>query len=491
MSDFLSKHALQPGPFQPTWESLRTYQCPDWFRDAKLGIWSHWGPQAVPMYGDWYARHMYWEGHAQYLHHWRNYGHPSKHGYKDIVKLWKAEKFDPDGLMDLYIAAGAKYFFAQGVHHDNFDNWDSKHNPWNATKVGPMMNIVGLWEKAARKRGLKFGISEHLGASLSWYTTNKASDTKGPYAGVPYDGQDPANHSLYYSHHGKADANLGNNYKIDPWYTEDAGFHELWFNRIKDLIDQHQPDLLYSDGGFPWDKIGLSIVAHLYNLSVRNNGTNVAVYNQKDTRPEIYSVGVLDIERGNANEPAPYVWQNDTCVGGWFYDIRQVYKTPKQVIEILVDCVAKNGNLLLNLTQKPDGSFDEECLYILKSMAAWIRVNGEGIYSTRPWSQAIEGPSRIVSGHHKEDAVPWTTADFRFTSKDAGKQVFAFQMKYPEHGQAFIHSLGLSSGHKVTSATVLGSATKTTWHQHEDGLLVHFPANKVCDFVPCIKVTLA
>jgi alpha-L-fucosidase len=477
------------GPFQPTWESLRAYAVPDWFRDAKLGIWSHWGPQCVPMYGDWYARHMYWEGHAQYLHHWRTYGHPSVHGYKDIVKLWKAERFDPDALMDLYVAAGAKYFVAQAVHHDNFDNWNSKHQPWNATKVGPMKNIVGLWEAAARKRGLKFGVSEHLGASMSWFNTNKLADKTGPYAGVPYDGNEPAHAALYHPHHGQANIDPANNWSILPWYNLDAAWHQAWFDRMKDLVDQHVPDLLYSDGPLPFDEYGLAIVAHLYNLSVGKHGRNLAVYNQKDAKPEIHSIGVLDIERGNANEAASYVWQNDTCVGGWYYDVRQVYKTPAHVLEIFVDCVAKNGNLLLNVTQRPDGTFDDECLNILKSMAGWINVNGEGIYGTRPWTQAIEGPSRIVSGHFKEDAIAWTTGDFRFTSK--GKDVFAFQMKYPDYREAFIRSLGLTSGSKVSAVSVLGAPGPVVWRQLEDGLLVKLPEQKVVECLPCIKATLA
>jgi alpha-L-fucosidase len=490
MSEFLKNHTIAKGPFEPTWESLRKYQCPDWFRDAKLGIWAHWGPQCVPMYGDWYARHMYWEGHPQYLHHWRNYGHPSKHGYKDVAKLWKAERFDPEGLMDLYAKAGAKYFVAQAVHHDNFDNWNSTHNPWNATKVGPMRDIVGLWKQAATKRGLKFGVSEHLGASFSWWLTNKGADKTGPYAGVPYDGNDPAYADLYHRNLGAAKLHETNNWQVDPWYSTDPAWHEQWFKRIYDLVDQYQPDLLYSDGPLPWDKVGLSIVAHLYNLSAKlHGGVNQAIYNQKDTKPEVASIGVLDIERGQKDEAVPFVWQTDTCVGGWFYDVRQVYKTPNHVIEMFVDIVAKNGCLLLNFTQKPDGTLDGENLHILKVMGDWIRVNGEAIYGTRPWQVAMEGPTKAVSGHFKEDAMPWTTADFRFTSK--GSTVYAFQMRYPERREAFIRSLSASRGAKVKDVRVLGYDGKVTFRQCEDGLLVQLPEKKVCDLVPCIKVELA
>jgi alpha-L-fucosidase len=477
------------GPFQPTWESLRTFQVPQWFSDAKLGIWAHWGPQCVPMYGDWYARHMYWEGHPQYLHHWRTYGHPSKFGYKDLVKLWKAEHFDPEGLMDLYVAAGAKYFVAQAVHHDNFDNWDSKHNRFNSTKIGPMKDIVGLWKQAAVRRGLKFGLSEHLGASYSWWLTNKLADKTGPYAGVPYDGNDPQYTDFYHDNLQAAKLDPANHWKVDPWYSEDVRWHEHWLNRVLDMIDQHSPDLLYSDGPLPWDTVGLTAVAALYNRSAElHGGQNQAVYNQKNTDPAVFNIGVLDIERGQKDEAVPYVWQTDTCVGGWFYDVRQVYKTPNHVLEMFVDIVSKNGVLLLNFVQRPDGTLDEENLNILKVMANWIRVNGEGIYGTRPWTVAMEGPTRTVSGHFKEDAQQWTMADFRFTSK--GKSVYAFQMRYPEHREAFIRNLGRNAGVTVQSASVLGYKGKVFFNQAEDGLLVRLPEQKVCEQLPCIKVEL-
>lgn len=482
MNEFLKQHPIATGPFEPTWESLRHFQCPEWFRDAKFGIWAHWGPQCVPMYGDWYARHMYVPGHAQYLHHWRVYGHPSTCGWKDMVKLWKAERFDPDALMALYKAAGARYFVAQAVHHDNFDNWDSKHHRWNAVRVGPQKDIVGLWHEACQRQGLRFGVTEHLGATFSWWRFNKGADKDGPYAGVPYDGNDPACEDLYLPNRGEGEK--------APWYTENPWWFERWFTRIKDLVDQHQPDLLYSDGGVPFGEVGVHLITHLYNLSARRHGgVNQAVYNHKDRTPDIATVGVLDIERGQMSEATPYPWQTDTCVGGWFYDVRQVYKSPKHVIEMLVDIVSKNGNLLLNFTQKPDGTLDDECLHILSCLAAWNRVNGEGIFGTRPWKLAGEGPCAIESGAFKEKALEWTTADFRFTAR--GKTVYAFQMKYPERREAFVRSLGLNAGHgKVAAAGVLGHGGHVVWRQCEDGLLVQLPDEKVCDLVPCLRIEL-
>jgi len=470
--------SITPGPFEPTWESLRTYECPQWFRDAKLGIWSHWGPQVVAMYGDWYARNMYIEGSEQYLYHWRHYGHPSKFGYKDIIPLWKAENFDPEGLMDQYVAAGAKYFVAQAVHHDNFDNWNSRHHKWNAVQTGPKKDIVGLWHEAARKRGLPFGLTEHLGATFKWFAVNKGCDKTGPYAGVGYDGNDPAYEDLYLPNKGAV---------RDGWYTVTPWWHKQWFDRMKDLVDQHQPALLYSDGGVPFHKVGLSIIAHLYNTSAAgHDGVNQAVYNQKDKDPEVYPVGTLDIERGMRGDISPDPWQTDTCVGGWFYNVRREYKTHKHVMEMLVDIVSKNGNLLLNIIQRPDGTLDEECQHIVEGMARWIKINGEGIYGTRPWTVAGEGPATSNAGAFKEEAIEWTSEDFRFTATDEG--VYAFLMAWPADGEALIRSLAAGRSPKVSAVRLLGSDAKITFEQTRRGLALCLPEKSASEHAHGIQV---
>lgn len=472
----MASYQIKEGPFEPTLESLRQFECPEWFKDAKLGIWAHWGPQSVPMYGDWYARRMYIEGEPQYYYHWRKYGHPSKVGYKDIVQMWRAEKFDPDALMDLYVQAGAKYFVAQAVHHDNFDNWNSRYHKWNAVNIGPQKDIVGMWCKAARDRGLPFGVSEHLGASFSWFAPNKGCDKGGPYAGIPYDGSDPAYEDLYHSN--KEEYEEEKKYgRIVNWYSANPSWHKQWFMRIKDLIDQYQPELLYSDGGVPFDKVGLHIIAHLYNTSAdRNSGTNQAVYTQKDTNPSVYPVGVLDIERGAREDILSHPWQTDTCVGGWFYDVRQVYKTPQEVIEMLIDIVSKNGNLLINFPQRPDGTLDEECLYILKEMAGWIKVYGEGIYGTRPWKVYGEGPTKGAGGAFNEKRLSWTSEDFRFTFKDG--KVYAFQMRWPDNNRVLIKSFALGSAPQVYKVGLLGYEQDIAYQQTEKGLLVDLPVQR-------------
>jgi alpha-L-fucosidase len=474
----MNQYTIKYAPFKPTWKSLRQFQCPDWFRDAKFGIWSHWGPQSVPMAGDWYARHLYVEGHIQNLYHVRKYGHPSKFGYKDIIPLWKAEQFDPEGLMQLFVKAGARYFVAQAAHHDNFHNWNSSQHRWNAVRMGPKKDIVQLWKDAARAHGLPFGFSEHMGATFTWYKPNKGADTVGLYAGVPYDGSDPAYEDLYLPNR---DAEEG------EWYTSNSWWHEKWFGYVKELIDLYQPDLLYSDGGVPFGQYGLKIVAHLYNTSARlHSGVNQAVYTQKDRNIDVLSVGVFDIERSQQPDIFPFVWQTDTSVGDWFYNLIHVYKTPKQVVEMLVDIVSKNGNLLLNIPQRPDGSLDDECLYLLQELAAWIRVNAEGIYGTRPWSAAGEGPSQVIIEGFREEPVPWTVEDFRFTSKDG--DVYVFIMKWQESGKAIVHSLSGNCVPRVTEVSLLGHPAPLQFEQTERCLVVNLPARPPTAFSQCMKV---
>ncbi len=473
---------IMSGPFSPTWESLRQFQCPNWFRDAKFGIWSHWGPQSVPMYGDWYARNMYIEGSDQYRYHLRKYGHPSQVGWKDMVNLWKAEKFDPDALMDLYVEAGAKYFVAQAAHHDNFHNWNSRHHAWNSVTMGPHKDILRLWQRAAQQRGLPFGFSEHMGATFSWFGPTKGADKDGPFAGVPYDGNDPDYVDFYLPNQGE---DLHQN-----WYTSNPWWHQKWFDFVKDLIDRYQPDLLYSDGGVPFGDYGLHAIAHLYNTSASlHGGTNHAVYNQKDRLAEVVAVGVLDIERSQAADILPAPWQTDTSVGDWFYNVRDIYKTPKQVAEMLVDIVSKNGNLLLNIPQRPDGTLDDECQHLLKSTARWMRINGEGIYGTRPWTVAGEGPSQVKIEGFREDVVPWSIEDFRFTSKN--NQVYAFQMKWPEGGKTVIRSLAQGSAPAVVEVTVLGIGSPVKFEQTSRGLAIDLPEEKPVDYAQCYRIRFA
>lgn len=472
--------------FEASFESLQNYRCPDWFKNAKFGIWSHWGPQSVPMAGDWYARNMYIQGSHQYLHHLRHYGHPSKFGYKDICKLWKAENFDPDALMKLYYQAGARYFVAQAMHHDNFFNYASRLNRFNSMEVGPKKDICGMWKEAAENYHLPFGLTEHLAASFSWWKVNKWCDTYGPYDGVPYDGSDPEYEEFY--HNNYEHNQNGREDSADPWYTSNRQFQQYWLSVMLEMIDKYQPDLLYSDGALPFGEetsyhIGLKAVSYLYNSSIKKYGENRAVYNQKDQRPEIYKVGVLDIEKSQLPGIHPYPWQTDTCIGNWFYDAKQEFKKPGHIIEMLIDIVSKNGTMLLNILQRPDGTIDEETIFILKQMADWFAVCGEGIYDTKPWRISAEGDSRVRIRGFEEAQVAWNSSDFRFTAKD--KTVYAFMLKAPENGVAVIKSFGPDE--TVAGVRLLG-AGRLEFHQSFGVLTAKIPEKIPTKYINCLAI---
>ena len=495
---------IAPGPFKPSRASLMEYEIPAWYCDAKFGIWAHWGPQSAPEFGDWYARNMYIQGHRQYNYHVKTYGHPSKFGFKDLIPTWKAENFDPDYLVGLYKKAGAKFFVSMGVHHDNFDLWNSKHQPrWNAAATGPKKNIAQMFRQAALKQGLRFGVSQHLHASYEWMATCFGSDKTGPLAGVPYDANDPQYADLYHEKH-KLAANPGDVSQVPESYKR----HYLW--RLQDLVDQLQPDLLYHDGVIRFERYGLSLVAHLYNQSAKWHGGKVeAVYNSKGMEDCQIGSCVLDFERGIAEGIWPNSFQTDTCIGSWHYDREVKYKTPKQCIDLLVNIVSRNGTLLLNFPLKSDGTLDPKEMEILSEITSWMAVNSEGIYGTRPWKVCGEGPSlegtardtsvykplpRIpdsspgatrTTGSRDTGNKPFTEQDVRFTAK--GKTLFAFVMGWPEKG-ILIRALGAAG--KVRNVELLGFKGKVRWAQEAAGLRVQMPPDKPCDHAIALKIAL-
>jgi len=475
-SVFIFSVSAQPktssiGPFKPTDESFKQYQYPEWFRDAKFGIWAHWGPQAVPRQGDWYARKMYEEGSDDYKYHVAHYGHPSKFGYKNIIPLWKAERWNPKQLMKLYKKVGAKYFVSMATHHDNFFLWNSKIHKWNAAKMGPKKDVVGLWQKAAKKEGLRFGVSEHLGASYTWFQASRGVDKSGPMTGVPYDGTNPEFEDLYHPKTSPLDKG---------WLTIDPENQKNWFACITELIDMYQPDLLYSDSELPFEEIGRTMLANYYNQDIAKNGGKLeAVYTCK-VRPS-QGRWVQDVERGALDSISPYPWQTDTSIGDWYYRTGQKYMTGTQVIQMLIDIVSKNGNLLINVVQTPEGDLEPDVLAILDEIAKWTPANGEGIYGTRPWKIYGEGPSTLKKQEKGrfggvKDVRPYEPTDIRFTTK--GETIYAFCMGKPTDALK-ITSLGKNSKlceKTVTSVNMLGSKEKLVWKQEGDALIINKPS---------------
>jgi alpha-L-fucosidase len=424
---------------------------------------------------------MYEPGNKHYAYHTNHYGHPSEFGYKDIIPLWKAEKWDPDRLMQLYKKAGAKYFVSMGSHHDNFFLWNSKLHRWNAVNMGPKRDVVGDWQKAAQKYGLRFGVSEHLGASFTWFQSSHRSDKAGPKAGVPYDGANSNYSELYH-------------FPADPddkgWYSTNPKWHQQWFDEIQELVDNYHPDLLYTDGGVAFGKdhfVGLSMIAHLYNQNAaRHGGRTEAIYNCKQKSEGRW---VEDLERGIMPRIEPFPWQTDTSIGDWFYNRNWKFRPVSWVIHMLVDNVSKNGNLLLNVVQRPDGSLDPEVETMLEQLAAWNAIHGKAIFSTRPWSVYGESAVKVKGGAFKED-FKYNAREIRFTTK--GQTLYAIALGWPEDRKLVVRSLARPANENVnnlTAVSLLGYDGKLDWEQTPDGLVVAMPDQKVSDFTAALKIT--
>jgi alpha-L-fucosidase len=470
---------IAPGSFVGTMDSLTNYSYPKWFRDAKFGIWAHWGPQSVPMEGDWYARKMYQQGQPDYNDHLQRWGPPSTNGWKDIIPLWKAENWDPEKLIELYKKAGARYFVSMGSHHDNFFLWDSKIHRWNAVQMGPHRDVVGEWQKAAKKNGLPFGVSEHLGASFTWFQDAHKSDRTGPLAGVPYDG---ANSNFWDLYHFPADPG------DTGWYSKNPRWQQEWFNEIKELVDNYKPDLLYTDGGVPFgNEVGLSQIANFYNVNAAaHHGESLAVYTCKQPSNGRW---VQDYERGVNGGISPFPWQTDTSIGDWFYNRHWKYRPLSWTVHMLVDIVSKNGNLLLNVVLKPDGTLDPEVETMLHQLADWTALNGEAIYGTRPWQIYGEGAVRARGGAFREDSS-YTVRDIRFTTK--GKTLYAIALGWPDDGRMVIKSLAKTADptqNRIKKVELLGRAGKLKFSQTADGLVVELSGEKLSDLTCALRIT--
>ena len=497
---------IAPGPVEPTWESLSAhYRCPEWFRDAKFGIWAHWTAQCVPEDGDWYARNMYIQGLPQYEYQVAHYGHPTVFGFMQFDHLWTAERWDPEQLMALFVAAGAKYFVALANHEDNFDCYDSKYQAWNSVNVGPHRDIVGTWARVAREHGLRFGVSNHSAHAWHWFQTAYGYDAEGPRAGVRYDayrltkadgkgqwwdGYDP---QVLYGPKHPADA------------LPDTSYVREFYDRTRDLIDLHDPDLLYFDNALlPLGWGGMSVGAYFYNRSVaRHGGKADCVLNVKNVQAPLFKAVVADIERGLSSDILEYPWQSETCIGEWHYQRKLFeqdgefggYMHPRDVVHWLADTVSKNGTFILNIPGKPDGTIDRKEQLILERIGAWMAVNGEAIYSTRPWAVYGEGPNAIKSGSFQGNSVQSLSAeDIRYTRNKAGTIVYAIALGWPAE-QMLLNALGKGAATKpgrVEHVELLGTEKPVTWQQDDSALHVTLPQYQPdADYAAALRIHLA
>lgn len=488
------------GPYKPTWESLLQYECPEWYRDAKFGIWNHWSPQCVPEDGDWYARNMYINGSKQNKFQLAHYGSPSLFGYKDLCAQWTLLNWQPSELMDLYVSAGAKFFVALANHHDGLDTWASKHHAWNAANVGPHRDVIGTWAAEARKRNLPLGVTVHQGRNWWWFQPSHGADASGrPYdgrltlaegRGQWWEGLDPQ--QLYAPKHP---------YDALP----DVSYVKEFYDRTRDLVDQHDPDLLYFDNPlFPLGWGGMNIGAYYYNHNLATHaGKMQGVITIKNVPPERAKSVVADIERGLAAEVLPHPWQSETCLGDWHYQRALFdkpgeyggYMPPQQVIHWMVDTVSKNGTFLLNVPGKPDGTIDRKERLILERIGEWFKINGEAIYATRPWAVFGEGPHTIKAGSFQGESIgKLDGSDVRYTRNKANTIVYAIALGWPEKALV-LSSFGASAAKqaKVAHAELLGSTEKIRYKQTEEGLRIEAPRQKPAsgDYAVVFKLSLA
>ena len=509
---------IADGPFKPEWNSLTNYQTPEWFRDAKFGMWAHWGPQCEPEHGDWYARSMYMQGSGDYKSHLTEYGHPSTNGFKDVIHQWKAANFDPDKLLAFYKENGAKYFMALANHHDNFDLYNSKYQPWNSVALGPQKDLVGGWAKAARKNGLRFAVSVHCSRAWSWYEVAQGADTNGSLAGVPYDGKltkadgkgqwwDGLDPQDLYSQNHKPGTKL--DWKWDPAKgssTPDAAYMEKFFKRTQQLWDDYQPDMIYFDDSIlpmsgVTDEVGLKLAAHFYNSSIRLHGRNEAVMNNKVLSEMQRQAMVYDIERGKAESILPLPWQTDTCIGSWHYDHsifeKHQYKSAASVIRMLADIVSKNGNLMLSVPLQRDGQPDADEIKIISEIGAWMKVNGEAIYATRPWKTFGEGPSTVTQekghfgGQSDVQKKPFTAEDIRFTQSKDGQSVYAIVLEIPADSKATVKSLAENSAQwpgQIGKVQLIGADGDLKFTRDGAGLHVALPEKMPTGIAFALKI---
>jgi alpha-L-fucosidase len=459
------------GPYRPDWESLQKYEVPEWYKDAKFGIFIHWGVYSVPAFGsEWYPRDMYREGSDEFKHHLATYGSQDKFGYKDFIPLFKAERFDPAAWARLFREAGAKYVVPVAEHHDGFAMYDSGLSDWTATKMGPHRDVIGELSKAVRAEGLHFGASSHRVEHNFFLGVGRQ---------ITSDINDPKYAAFYGPAHNWMEAKQGTPLSNDFTFVSSAWTAD-WLARSSEIVEKYHPDIMYFDWWIGQASVRADLTrfaAFYYNASLKY-GDHVGVINYKDYAIQEHSA-VLDLERGQLGEIRPLYWQTDTSVSNesWGYIQNDTFKTPQFVVQQLIDIVSKNGNLLLNIGPRSDGTIPEDVQVVLRDVGSWLKINGEAIYGTRPWKIYGEGPTKVAAGSfHDTDTAGYSAEDFRFTTK--GNTLYAIELGWPAGAEAVIHSLGSSatSTQKIGSVMLLGTDAKLAFEQKADGLHIQLPA---------------
>ena len=518
---------ITDGPYKASWESIeQNYPgTPQWLRDAKFGIWVHFGPQSAGESGDWYARNLYKEEHHAYRNHLKRFGHPSEVGYKEVLRDWNPTKLDPEYLTQLYKKAGARFLMIQGVHHDNYDLWNSQYHPWNSVNIGPKRDILREWVEACHKYGMRYGVTFHHEYTWWWWQTAFGSDKTGEKAGIPYDGNltladgkgkwwegyDPR---LLYgidlreyetvdemAHTGWSPPKPGiftNHLDYCKWYATQ------WALRMMDVCAHYDPDFIYTDGTvqgpFTSDGTGTgykcnampTVMADYYNRVLKKRGKVDAFSIIKFRRPTNGAVNTAEFDFPdtiNASQP----WIREAPVGDWFYAPGFTYDSGS-MIRFIIEAICRDGNAALNIPMRPDGSIEDGCVTMLEEVGQWMQVNGEAVYGSKAWTTLGEGemkdgklkklPGGGLGKHHAD--YRFTPQDIRFTQvpSPSGKAgdgaVYAFTLNVPEGNQVVrIKSMGKAAGNlgKVKRVSLLGYKGKLKWEQTADALEIIYPAN--------------
>ena len=471
MKPYLQKidSVIEKGPWKVTWESLSGYRVPEWYRNAKFGIFIHWGIYSVPAFGnEWYSRNMYIEGTPEFAHHVETYGKQSRFGYKDFIPMFRAEKFDPAVWADLFFEAGAKYVVPVAEHHDGFQMYKSGISHWNAYEMGPKRDVLGELKKCVEARGMAAGASSHR--IEHWFFMEHGKDFES-------DIKEPMERGDFYwpAMPERPHYDLFS----EPAPTEE--FIEDWLVRTCELIDCYRPRILYFDWWIQHSAVKpyLKKAAAYYYNRAAEWGVEVAINYKQDAF--LFGTAVPDVERGQFADRKPYFWQTDTAMAlnSWCYTKKNEYRTAEEILCDLVDIVSKNGALLLNVGPKADGTIAPEEVSILKEIGAWLKVNGEAVYGAGMWREYGEGPTKIVEGQFSDGVKKnFTPDDFRFTM--ANGYLYATVLKCRESGEYCIRTLGERDASKqanfhgiIKNVEVLGSRTKADWKRDEEGLHIH------------------
>ncbi len=477
---------IAAGPYADNWESLAKHRTPEWFMDAKFGIFIHWGVYSVPAFGtEWYSRMMYVKDSREYEHHIATYGSQKDFGYKDFIPMFKAEKYEPSQWAQLFKKAGAKYVVPVAEHHDGFQMYKSEASKWNAYDMGPKRDLHGDLVDAVQEAGLVNGASTHR--IEHWFFMNPGRHIESDITDDQKEGD------FYWPAAEEADFQ-----DIHSKPTPTKEFLDDWMMRTLELVDNYRPKILYFDwwiqheSAKPYLK---KIAAYYYNRAIEW-GEEVVICYKHDAF--MFGTALVDIERGQFDAIQPFYWQTDTAIAknSWCYTENNDFKKAKNILCDFVDIISKNGNLLLNVGPRADGTITDEDRAVLEEIGEWMEINADAVYGSRVWRMAVEGPTQVAGGQFT-DAVDkvFTAEDFRFTTK--GEYINVFALAYPECGEITIKALGKQDASHlpkfhgiIEDVTVLGFEEKPVWSRDEEGL--HIKTTTVASDKPiCFRVKLA